>query len=284
MKFALLNLPEICIDFAEKIDSYQDVYDSINLESIYEPIQLRQIIKNKMSVVITSHEDLIAWQKEIAFSCVVKMRKVEESIYFLLKERDLYSIAILLRHHMELAGLMTLSVDVLSDSLKSDDFDKLTQFITKTWFGSSFYNNPKFRDSEFAFGTTETVTVSAMIKSLDKFIDNFRQFNKIEFPENVFTKNYSWLCQIAHPNSASSAFFTNSENATNGFNVTFKWTGDFDENKSILAFLNALYFNLAIGLTNFYLMLSYSFHEDMSITQDENIAMKGYYEILNRFK
>ena len=283
MKFTTLELNEDCRDYARRIDKFRDIYDSIQLECIFEPFQLQEIVKGKMSVVIVNHEDLIAWQKEISYSCIVKMRNIEDSIFTLLKKNDLYSTAILLRHHLELAGLLSLSVEVLMDSLKNENFDKLNQFISKTWFGNSFYNNPKFRNSEEAFGAIETVTISAMISSLDKFIEKFRSTSKIDFPQNIFSKKYAWLCQIAHPNSASSCFFTKSTVVLNGTNVQFGWEGDFGDEIGILTFLNCLYFSLAIGLANFFLLSSYKFAEDMTVTQDKNIANIAFYSIISKF-
>jgi len=283
MNFSALDLPENSIDYSRRIDMFREIYDSIQFESIYEPVQLREIIKGKMSVVIANHEDLIAWQKEIGYSCIVKMKNVEDSICTLFKNKDLYSVAILLRHHLEQAGLLTLSVEVIMDSLKNDDFDKLNQFISKTWYGNSFYNNPKFRDTDEAYGTIETVTISAMISSLDKFIDKFRNTSKIDFPQNVFSKKYAWLCQIAHPNSASSCFYTKTTEAINGTNIQFRWTGDYAEDVSVLSFLNCLYFSLAIGLANYFLFSSFKFSENMTVTQDEEIAKIAYYSIIKRF-
>ncbi|MCX6239756.1 MAG: hypothetical protein NTY07_19795 [Bacteroidia bacterium] len=283
MKFSTLDISKNSLKYAKMIDSYREIYDSIVFDEILEPLQLLMSEKDKMTVKITNHLDLIAWQKEIAYSCIVKLRKTEESILSLFQNKDLYSISILVRHHMELCGLLSLSVEVLMDSLQNNDFDKLERYVSKTWFGSSFYNNLKFRDSIEAFFTTETVTISAMIKSLDKWIEYFQKNSDSDFPVNMFSKNYSWLCQIAHPNSASSAFFANAKEVDRGHIVKFNWTGDFAEKKGAELVLSILYFNLTVGLTNYYLLMSYQFSEDMEITQDEKIATLGYHNVLNRF-
>lgn len=283
MTFSKLKLPQNCDDLVEWIDSLRDVYDSIKFEKLFEPTQIREIIYDKMNVKITSHLDLIAWQKEIACSGIIKMRKTEDSILNSLKNNDLYAVFILLRHHMENAGLLTLSVDVLLNSLDNDDFEKLNKYISKTWFGNSFFNKPMFRKSDDAFGTIETITVSAMIKSMDKFINNFLEKEKID-ERNPFSRNYSWLSQFAHPNSASSCFFTTTFEAKEGTDLIFNWDGDFNINDWGLPIFNILFFNITVGLANYFLLNSFIFSQDMSVTQDDNIAMKAYYEILNRFE
>lgn len=236
-----------------------------------------------MNVEITNHLDLIAWQKEIAYSGIIKMRKTENSIFHLLKNNDLYPVFILLRHHMENAGLLALSVEILMESLENDDFEKLNKYISKTWFGNSFFNKPMFRNSDEAFGTIETVTVTATIKSLDKFINSVVKSKNGEIDNNPFSKNYSWLSQFAHPNSASSCFFATTSEAKNGIDLIFNWEGNFVEDVGIEKILNMLFFNISTGLANYFLLISYKFMDDMTVIQDEDIAMKAYFEVLNRF-
>jgi len=236
-----------------------------------------------MNVKITSYHDLNAWQKEIAYSSIIKMRTVEKSIFSSVKNNDIYSLAILLRHHMENAGLLALAVEVLLDSFDKENFEILNKFISKTWFGSSFYNKPLFRNSEEAFLATETVTISAMINALDKFLSNLG-YNNDEVNRNIFNKNYTLLCQIAHPNALSSSFFTKTKKVKNGHYVTFNWDGDYYEEEDLFRFLNILYFNMVFGLSNYYIFLSYHFEEDMSVIQDQDTVMYAYNEILNRFK
>ncbi len=284
MKFSDLKLPKNCKDLSMKTDSLRQIYDSIKFEELFEPVQMREIIKGKMNVVITNHLDLIAWQKEIAYSGIIKMRKTENSILQLLKNNDLYSVFILLRHHMENAGLLTLSVDILLESLNNDDFEKLNKYISKTWFGNSFFNKPMFRESDEAFGAIETITVSAMIKSMDNFINNVSKTSKEKISDNPFSKNYSWLSQFAHPNSASSCFFTTTSQTNNGTDLVFNWDGNFVEDVGIEKILNMLFFNISVGLANYFLLNSYKFQEDMTVTQDNEIAMRAYFEILNRFE
>lgn len=283
MKYESLNLPKNCDFYSKRIDSIQEVYKSIKFETLFEPTQLRiQEKGKKMNVEITNHLDLIAWQKEIAYSSVVKMHTVEESIYNSIKNKDLYSMAILLRHHMENAGLLALAVEILIESLDKENFEVLNRFISKTWFGSSFYNKPLFRDSEQAFLSIETVTISAMINALDKFLTTISS-DQNEEPQNIFNNNYTLLCQIAHPNSASSCFFTKTKKVKNGTNVTFTWNGNYQEDEGLYRFMNMLYYNMTFGLANYYIFMSHQFTEDMEVIQNMEMVDYAYHQILNRF-
>ncbi|MFA5819954.1 MAG: hypothetical protein WC854_11855 [Bacteroidales bacterium] len=283
MKFTALKLPPNCLEYLEKIDSLQEVYDSIKFETVFEPIQIRHIENGKMNVQVTSYLDLKAWQKEIAYSSIVKMRTTENSIYSSLSNDDFYTFAILLRHHMENAGLLALLVDTLMESFQKKDFNILNKFISKTWFGNSFYNKPMFRDSDEAFGTIETVSISAMINALDNFLESLNIGGK-KPKDKSFANNYTWLCQFAHPNATSSSFFTETNKTKTGTYINFKWNGNFIAEEGYFRLLSMLVSNMIVGYANFFIFLSFEFSEGMTITQNQKLAIYAYDNILTRFK
>jgi hypothetical protein len=282
MKFKSLNLPSNCTEYLEKIDSLQEIYESIKFESVFEPKQIRLTENGRMQVQIISHQDLIAWQKEIAYSSVIRMRTTENSIYASLDRLDFYAFAILLRHHMENAGLLALTVQILMDSFNKRNFEILNKYITKTWFGSSFYNKPLFRDSGEAFMRIETVSISAMINALDSFLESSNKEPSLKL--NSFANNYTWLCQFAHPNVTSASFFTIINKTQNGTIIDFEWDGNFVVEEGYYRLLNILMNNIIIGLTNYYIFLSFHFSEGMTVTQDKELALFAYDKILSRFK
>lgn len=282
MKFTSLKLPSNCTDYLERVDSLQEIYDTIEFETIFEPIQIRHIENGKMSVQITSHQDLTAWQKEIAYSSIIRMRTTENSIYASLDRYDFYAFAILLRHHMENAGLLALTVNILMESFDKRNFDILNKFISKTWFGSSFYNKPMFRDSDEAFCRIETVSVSAMINALDSFLETLNKEQKPE--QKSFANNYTWLCQFAHPNVTSASFYTTINKTRNGSIIDFEWEGNFVGDEGYYRLLNMLVSNMIIGLANYFIFLSFQFSEGMTVTQDKKLAIYAYENILTRFK
>jgi len=104
-----------------------------------------------------------------------------------------------------------------------------------------------------------------------------------EEPQNIFNNNYTLLCQIAHPNSASSCFFTKTKKVKNGTNVTFTWNGNYQEDEGLYRFMNMLYYNMTFGLANYYIFMSHQFTEDMEVIQNMEMVDYAYHQILNRF-
>ena len=168
------------------------------------------------------------------------------------------------------------------ESFEKRDFDILIKLISKTWFGSSFYNKPMFRDSDEAFGRIETISISAMINALDSFLESLN--NKQNIEQKSFANNYTWLCQFAHPNATSSSFFTKTNKTSNGTIIDFEWDGNFVGEEGYFRLLNMLVSNMIIGLANYYIFLSFHFSEGMIVTQDKNMAIYAYDKILTRFK
>lgn len=285
MKFSDLKLSEEAKLLANQIDSFRQIYNEIELESYFEPTQIREMVE-EMNLLITCPEDLIAWQKSVGYGCLVKMKHLEQSIINLLSYDDIYSSAILIRHHMELCGLICLSLEMLTQGLKSGNFTKLNKFISKTQFGTSYYNNPKLRDGQFAFGRIETVTISEMIKSMDRFL----QQDNSDFPEenrNFHVHNYAFLCQFSHPSTDSSCFFVDTQKIDNnklsfGHKIQFKWNPEFG-GTGALTMLNALKQNIMIGLACYFILDSFIFLSDETIKQDESKVEHAYFKILHRF-
>jgi hypothetical protein len=285
VRFSDLKLSEDAKEVAYQLDSYRQIYDEIDLKCYFEPTQVR-VLKEELDLLITCPEDLVAWQKSVGYGCLVKMRHLEQSIINLLSFCDIYSSAILIRHHMELCGLLCLSLEMLTQGLKSGDFTKLNKFITKTQFGTSYYNNPKLRDGQLALGRIETVTVSEMIRSMDRFL----QKDNDDFPEemkNFHVHNYAFLCQFSHPSTDSSCFFVDTKRVElneldYGHDIQFKWNPEFGETGT-LTMLRALKQNLMIGLACYFILDSFSFLSDETITQDESKVEYAYFNILHRF-
>lgn len=139
---------------AGEIDKYRNLYSSIKLIEYYEPAVITLIDDtkktDKMAVIVSEPDDINCWIHGLSQSCVVKMKNLEDSIISLINNGDLYSAAILIRHHMELVGLICLSLEVLQEQ----DYEKLQRFISKTFYGAAYYNNPRLRRSEDASGTS----------------------------------------------------------------------------------------------------------------------------------
>ncbi|MBP1762372.1 MAG: hypothetical protein H6Q64_1914 [Firmicutes bacterium] len=275
----IVNLSRKEKKVAREIDKYRIFYNSIKLINYYEPIMLNSIDNtkktDKMSTIISEPDDINCWINGLSQSCVVKMKYLENSMITLLNSGDLYSTAILIRHHMELAGLICLCLEVLLEALKDKDYMKFQRFISKTFFGAAFYNNPVLRESESAFFRTETPTISAMIRALDNFL---KANSASEIYDSVFAHNYAFLCQFSHPCSDTSSFFTDFEKIDKGHMIQFRWQPDYGKT-GFFVMLNALKQNLQFGLASFYLFTAYHFTHDGIYVDKSNVDIS--YEILS---
>lgn len=280
MKFCDLTLPPNSTKFAQQIDELREIYEGITLQKYFEPHQQLFFHKAKASLPNLSGHDLTAWQQSICYSGLVKMKLLEDSILTLLKNSDFFSALILLRQHMEQTGMLALAVDKLQGSIRDKKYEEFNDFITKTWFGSSFYNNPKFRDTEFAMFRTETIKISQMIGALDKYMSG----EKAKELNYVFQRNYAWLCQFVHPNSSSSSMFVDNVEEENGTTIQFKWQQHLHNDLYFPRVLSNLKYSQIAGLSCFFILQSFSFNEDMTFTQNEENISFAYHEILDKYK
>ncbi|AZH30498.1 hypothetical protein [Paenibacillus sp. M-152] len=263
----LKNLKKKEKQVAKEIDSIREFYDDIILEEYYEPQMVWEIDNtkknDKMTLIIAEPDDINCWIQGLSQGCIVKMRHLEEAIGRLMDVGDLYSSAILIRHHLELSGLLCLSLEILVEH----DKDKLQRFISKTSYGAAYYNNPKLRDSNDAFFRTETPTVSAMIGALDKFLQDHTES---AFDENFFKHNYAFLCQFSHPSTDTSTFFVDATLEGEGHIMQFNWEPNFGKIGTIST-LHVLKQSLQVGLACYFLFTAYHFTQDKVYVNETNI-------------
>jgi len=259
---------------AKEIDDYRNFYNLIELVEYFEPVLLTEINNtkktDKMSLIISEPGDINCWILGLSQNCIVKMKNLEEAVVTLMNKGDLYSAAILIRHHMELAGLICLALEVLRDG----DNEKLQRFISKTFYGASYYNNPRLRESDDAFFRTETPTVSAMIRALDSFL-KLNSENKLD--ENLCAHNYAFFSQFSHPSFDSSSFFVDSRKLEQGHTIQFRWKPNYGQT-GVYSTLTALKQNLQIGLASYFIFTAYHFTHEKVYCNEDNIAIS--YEIL----
>jgi len=275
MKFSeIRNLTKKEKKIAKELDKVREYYNNVELNKYFEPKMLWEIDNSKkndkMTLQISEPDDINCWIQGLSQGCIVKMRNIEEAISVLMNNENLYSSAILIRHHLELAGLLCLSLEILIEQ----DQEKLQRFISKTFYGASYYNNPKLRESDEAFFRTETPTVSAMIRALD----NFLQVNTNNgYDENFFKQNYAFFSQFSHPSSDTSSFFLDAKKEGEGNIMQFRWKPNYGDIGTINT-LKVLKQNLQVGLACFYLFTAYHFSQDKIYVNEKNIAIS--YEIL----
>jgi len=263
-----------------RIDHYRDLISSIIFEPIFEPLQLLVINTDNAEVKINSIDDIISWHKELSYSFVTKVINIENEILYLLDKEDIYSASILLRHHMEQCGYITLAMEIFLEYTKNNSLEILEKFIAKTSFGSSFCNNKKFKNTLETFAATRTPKIIDFIDALDRFINKNLESNNKKL---LFSINYSALNHFAHPSSLSSIFFVDSREVENGHIINFKYEqnnlGDFGKYN----LLKLLEQNIIAGYTSYFVFNSFEF-KDNKIVQSMEKLKYSWENIINYYE
>ena len=263
-----------------RLDHYRNLISSVKFETIFEPLQLLIVDADDAEVKICTIDDIISWHKELSYSFVVKINNIENQILYLIDNEDIYSASILLRHHMEQCGYITLATEKFIEFIKEDSIEILEKFIAKTSFGSPLSNNKNTKNLHEAFMTTKTPNIVFFINALDRFIE---QNYKTSDNKHFFTKNYCMLNHFAHPSSLSSVFFVDSKIVENGHELIFRYKqnalGDFGKHNM----LKLLEQNIIVGYTSYFIFNSFIFEEN-KITQNQDMIKYCWDNIINVFK
>lgn len=280
MKAIEINIEKQYDPILSRIDHYRGLLSSLNFETIFEPLQLFIMDIDDAKVKITSINDIISWHKELSYSFVTKINNIENQILYLIDKEDIYSASILLRHHMEQCGYITLALEKFLEFIKEDSLEILEKFIAKTSFGSPFSNNKKTKNLIEAFSTTKTPNIVSFINALDRFIEKNYAASNNKF---IFSKNYSMLNHFAHPSSLSSVFFVDSKAVENGHELKFRYKqnamGDFGKYNT----LRLLEQNILAGYSSYFIFTSFELFED-KIVQDMEKVKFCWDNIINVYK
>lgn len=263
----------------KRIYQYWNLVSEFNFEEIFEPTQLLCVDGKDESVAIHSSEVLKSWMLEVCYSFIVKSRNTENAFCMHYNEGDLYTALILLRHHMELCGFITLSLDKFLAYLKTSDEGPLSKYIAETSFGSAYKNNKKTNDRIEALMGAKTPSASSFIKALDRFINELGGGKE---NDALFTNNYAFLCHFAHPNSLSASFFADSDKIEGGHLIRFKFSQSPKTSISEINTLKMLEYNILAGYTSLFVFLAHTILED-SIRVDNAKIMKVHSDIFGIF-
>jgi hypothetical protein len=265
----------------ERINHYRNITTNIKIKEIFEPMQMLVIEGEISKVEITTIEDLLSWQKEISYSFLVKSTHIENQIIKYAETNDFYTAAILLRHHMEQCGFITLAMEKMLEFIKTRSFSIIEDFIAKTLFGSPFVNNKKFKYIPEALSMTKTPNIVSFINALDRFIEQ-----NCSGPDNKnkYSKNYSASNHFAHPSSLSSSFFTKAQEVEGGHKILFSFEQYSGGNIAKYYILRLLEQNMLIGYSAYYILNSFILNSDGTIEQDEDMIKFAYDNFINVFK
>jgi hypothetical protein len=126
------------------INKYRILIKMDDFEKIFEPLQFLITDPDDAIVKIKDNNDLKSWQKEISYSFLVKINTIENAILNCMDQNDVYTASILIRHHMEQCGYISLAMEKLLEFIKIGSYDSFEKYLAKTLFGSPLSNNKKF--------------------------------------------------------------------------------------------------------------------------------------------
>jgi hypothetical protein len=265
MKAADINIDNKYKHILFRIDHYRSLISSINFETIFEPFQLLVLDNENVEVKITSLDDIISWQKELSYSFVTKIHNIENQILHLTNIEDIYSASILLRHHMEQCGYITLANEFFLEFLKDGSLEIIEKFIEKTSFGSPLSNNKNFKYTSDAFASTRTPKIIKFIEALDRFIEEYYEPHK----KYLFSKNYSMLNHFAHPSSLSSTFFSDVKKLKNGHEIKFRYKQNALGDLVKYNLLKLLEQNILAGYSSYFIFNSFELKNNEIIKNEE---------------
>lgn len=166
------------------------------IEQFFEPISVIEASKDEHQLLSPEAADLSSWTKHMAFSTRLRMRTVEPGILRELCAARYLPAMVLLRSHMEAAGLASLCIQELTSSAQSGDFSPLSTLIPMTLFGTALVKEakkkPQYQDL-LTFTEGRTITICKAIEALDKFF-----FQQLASGQTSWT--YGILCEYSHPN------------------------------------------------------------------------------------
>ncbi len=170
---------------------------SVERHVILEPVSLQDLTEEKPKLFGLTPADYNAWRLHAAESSAVRMQDLEDGIASELVAERLTSSLILLRAHMEVAGLAAYAANRLWDAAEQPDgWQKLAPAIQKVYFGSSmFIQSRGIPDIRKVIGMGEVYPVGPTdyIKAMDRFAAPGKS------PGKRFQATYGLLSESAHP-------------------------------------------------------------------------------------
>lgn len=179
---------------------------AVERQVILEPVSLQDLSEEKPKLFGLKPADYNAWRLHIAESTAVRMQDLEDSVASELLAERLTSSLILLRAHMEVAGLAAYGANRLWDAAEQPDgWEKLAPVIQKIYFGSSLFiqsrNTPEVQRI-IGMGEVYPTSPTDYIKALDRFAVPGKT------PGKRFQLTYGLLSESAHPAMRGSKPFT----------------------------------------------------------------------------
>jgi hypothetical protein len=231
---------------SEKLDLIQNVrfeISSVPLEEFFEPVSVIDMSNKRHKLDLISPESLAAWTKHIAYSTRVRMGALEPAILSELADGRVLASMVMIRSHMEIAGLAALCEVTLMQAVHTKDIEPLRILIPKTLLGTSLARDAKkdqVTQDMLLMSEQEGITISSAIEAMDNFSSPDEERVR-------YRRFYALLCDYAHPNYRGVKGFTQVvREDREGWVVKYKDTEEIEDAHVNMA-LQMLSDNMRIG-------------------------------------
>ena len=191
----------------QAISAISDVVNSLPFEPFFEPLSAVFVFplraeqargrRDERQFVSISAGQVTAWANHVAYACRARMRSIEVPILREIHDGHLTASAVLLRSHLETAGLAAHSFLTVTNSAKSGNRAPLDDLMRKTLSGTALFKETKrVPELEQYLDQSDQSTASAseFIGGLDRFLEPDKPAG------NRHRLRYAPLCEFAHPN------------------------------------------------------------------------------------
>lgn len=250
MQHALATLrerfPELGPIFANLLDLANFVRSENEPQVFFEPKSMFDMTDDKPVLTGVTAADVNAWRHHVADSSLVKMQALEDAVLTELLAEHLTASIILVRAHMEVAGLATYCCEQLFNAARKEDWQSLLKAMHQTNFGTSMRIQADGRprvDQMISETEIRPLRPGDLIKAMDRFA-NHEKIN------DRFQPVYGLLSEMAHPVMRGNRLFRDVlEETRDGWRIRYRPEQGLDMRGARMA-LEALLANMRIGYAN----------------------------------
>lgn len=199
IRVAIDNLRSSYPSVGGTLDLIQNIrfeISSLPIEEFFEPVSVIDMSNKRHKLDSIIPESLTAWTKHIAYSTRVRMGALEPAVLSELAEGRVLASMVMIRSHMEIAGLAALCEVTLIQAVHTRDIEPLRILIPKTLFGTSLARDAKkdqLWQDILLMSEQEGITICSAIEAMDNFTSPDKDWVR-------YRRFYAILCDYAHPN------------------------------------------------------------------------------------
>jgi hypothetical protein len=193
------------IDRLERINRLRNTVASLNDELIFEPVSVITWAKGKpRRYADFTPFHLIAGLRHASSSARSRMTMLEDAAILTLGSVGTYPAAVLIRSHMEAAGLAAIALVEGTTAIRSGDIAKVQNMILSLLFGTSLRREGKKNesvDNALLPSEMDPLRAAKLIEALDRYVAIDTEIDR------TFRSAYALLCEYAHATMRVSSRF-----------------------------------------------------------------------------